>query len=841
MNDSIAEAYFEAARAGADMRQATTALEAIRDALNSKDEVVTISTVFDEQIGRGDRERFLPTLVKLRDQFETKATAEAVEKLNAAFQKNREEGWRLWLLTYSRTFDDRSWWSSFAAEIAANALPWSPLPEWPVERIRQSAQKAFRGRWSDTYDWFLLLADQDLPHQDRAMFLSIAAQIQLYHFLRPTKAKELLERADSMAASNTSVLRTWGDYWLQVENVDEARKCFDQLIRDRPDVAGGFIGLGDCYDKSNDPSTAEIYYEQAIANAPGMQDGYLRLLSWHGKTEWFKTRETLLDPIIKRILALADYKPSAWLDVAFIYKQNSRFDQAREVLMKSVDLDPGYTLGHTWLGYTWLDEAFVAKSDKENAEKSGDLSKTEELTIKTADLLNKAELSIKQTIALEPESLDGYWAMSAIAIERMDWEAGLNWCDRGLGCHPEWESFVRVRRADMLRQLGRLEEAEQDLIRSIDLEPVNPAAADGLSEVAFAFEARNDYDAAFKTLTRWREVKGESSEYLFRNRVGNLRYRAEDYAAAAESYRLALAAAPNDDVIHSNLALALENLHQAGRRMEELEEAVAALRQALELQSGNTEYEKRLENLEAERKFVEAYGEEALKLESNISAIRVEVLESLFPDLLNESWELLSKETLAKAEAMRTRIQEQYGLTIPAINFGVLTYYFGSPEYTIRIMERDEYRGSLKPGGKFAPFEDVLLDQPSAPNGTWLEDGAQPAGSKEIWMVNDYILHHVQNVAEHHLSEFVGHQETFSYLQNSGLNEAKAILEKPEELTRTVLVLRGLLGKRVSIGSAELIIKEFTRMRESGSDVNAIVESLIATLNDGAVPSEASA
>lgn len=821
VNESLAQAYFEAARAGADMRQATNALEAIRDALSARMDIFATSIVFDEQTGRGDIERLVPTLVKLRDQFETKATAEVVGNLNEAFSRSREEGWQAWLSTYSSSFDDRSWWTKFAAEITANALQWSPLPEWPIERIRESVQKAFRGRWADTYDWFLLLADQDLPAKPRAMFLNIAAQIQLYHFLQPTKAKGLLEKADRIAPGDIAVLRCWGDYWLQMENVDEARKCFEQLVSERPDLAAGFIGLGDCNDKSKDPNAAESYYRQAVANAPGMLDGHQRLLNWHGKNEWFENREILLEPILKRMLALADYKPAPWLDLACIYKQNGRFEKAREIFMKSINLDPAYALGYTWLGYTWLDEAVATESDTQKAE-----------------LFTKAQSSFEQAITLEPEAVDGYWAMSALAIERKEWEDALNWCDRALGCNPEWESFVRVRRAEMLRQLGRLEEAEQDLDRSISLEAYNPSATDALSQVALAFEDRGDYDSALSALTKWREIKGESFEYLFQNRIGNLKYRAEDYTAAAESYRLAVAAAPQDDVIQSNLALALENLHEPGKRLEELKEAVAALRRAVEINSGNTEYKKRLHDLEAESRFVEAYGEEALKFEPGITAIRVEVQESLFPDILNETWNALSDDTLAKAEAMRTRMQEQYGLTIPGVNFGVLSYYYGSPEYTIRIMDGVAFVGDVRPGGKFAPFEDVVLDQPSAPTGTWLEDGAKVADSREIWTVNEYILHHVQNIAEHHLAEFVGHQETFYYLQNSGLDEAKAILEKPEELTRAVQVLRGLLRRRNSIGSVELIIKEFWRMRESGADVNTIVDTLVVTLNDGAALSE---
>jgi flagellar biosynthesis component FlhA len=261
----------------------------------------------------------------------------------------------------------------------------------------------------------------------------------------------------------------------------------------------------------------------------------------------------------------------------------------------------------------------------------------------------------------------------------------------------------------------------------------------------------------------------------------------------------------------------------------------------LDIKSDEADYKERLQTLEAERKFVEAYGEEALKFESTINPIRVEVRESVFSDILDDNLELLSSDTLSKAEAMRARMHEKYGITLPGVNFGVHPFFPLGREYVIRIMDRDEYPGHLTPRGRFAPSENGLSDVPSAPAGTWLNDGVELPGSKQTWPVNDYILHHVQNVAEHHLAEFLGHQETFGYLQNSGLDAAKAILEKPKELTRSVKVLQGLLRRRISIAPVELIVNEFTRLRKSGSEVDAIIDSLTATLEPDAVHAEGQA
>jgi tetratricopeptide (TPR) repeat protein len=813
ITDRFAEAYAEIARSGANMRLATEALESIRDALNSTKDVFQVWEAANEQMGRADVDRVLPILTKISLRLREAAIARTVEDLNEEFRRDRERGWRSWLEIYARTLDVGVFWKALAGAIARDALLWSPSPRWPVERIQAAVRAHVGSRWPETYNWILFLGEQDMPPRNQANFLAIAAEIQIFHFLRQARAKELLIRADQLASGEPIVLAAWGEYWLLVDEPEKAHHCFDRLVKDRPDLALGFVGLGDTYEKTNESTTAESYYKQAIANAPGASDGFRRLMAWYGKKEWFEERHTLIPACFSRLEALVSYPPDAWVELGCIYKLNERYAEARDCFQRTIDEDPSYSLGHVWLGYTWLDQAMAVGVGSPEA----------------ARPLAEARSCFDRTTQVAPDSLDGYWALTRLAEELGDREAALSWCKRALACHPEWEPFVLTRRAALLSQSGKLEEAERDLARSIELEPVNPGAADGLADLAERLGENHNDAKALRVLERAREIKGKSWESQFQNRIGNLRYRSGDYEAAADSYRLAIASAPADDVLNSNLALALERMRRPGKRLEEIEEAVKALRRAIDLKPTIAEYTTRLTDLESERAYIRTYGEDALQFEPGVAAIRVDLREGYVNDILDANAESLSAEMLEKTEAMRTKLRERYGVTIPGVRYGMLEELWRPSDYRIRIMEQSEYRGNLRPGGWFIPAAVSASDAPTAPAGEWLT--APVEASSGLWNVPDYLLHHLESVLEHHLGEFIGHQEAANLLKKSGADTGAEIVRDPKMLACAVWVMRALLRRRLPIKAIGRIADEIVTGSKAGRQAHDIVERLAAVVS----------
>lgn len=822
LDAAFAQAYYDAARSGADMRAAAGALESVRDLLRSGPDTFAVWASFDEQIGRAD-DRLAPTLVRLRGEFELAALEAAVGRLEQAFARDPREGWRAWLGLYVGTFDERGFRRGFGAELARRALSWSPSEEWPVERIRRVVSYVLRSRWADACDWFLFLANrQELSGRQRATALCVVAEIELYHFVRLSRARELLRQAVELAPDQPGVLRCWGEYWLAREELEQARECFSRLVQMRSDLADGFVGLGDCADKTGDVTAAESYYNQAVVNAPGMRDGYRQLLNWHGKQQWFANREALVESFFARLLRLSDYQPYTWVELGCVYKQNRRYENARRCFSKALELDPDCSLARVWLGYTHFDDAVSAGLD----------------TPRGAELLETARTDFEQTVRFAAEALDGYWAMSGLEMARGDWQAALEWCGRGLRCHPGWEPSVRLRRAHILRQLGRTAEALDDASRSVALEPYSPSAPEILADLAGSFLDAGDQESFARVVEAGDRLEGNALKASFRNRIGNLYYKAADYSAAARCYRQAIEATPCDDVLHSNLALALERRREPGRRLEELTEAAAALSRALNLSPDNAAYRARLSDLEAEFRFVQTYGEDALKLEPFVTPIRVEVAEDVLPDLLNPALEALSEATLRRIGALRARLRERFGITIPGVRFGVLGEAGVSKgAYVIRILERHVYAGEVEPGGSFVPAP-VPGSEAEPPKGVWRKRGEAMEAAWEIWDVADYLLAHLGNVVQHHLAEFVGHQEASEMLKGCQSDGARWILNAPGELTRFVRTIRLLLERKIAVAAMERIAGEFFVTRQSGADPEAIAARIAAL--PGAPPAAAS-
>ena len=765
ITEAIAQAYFDAARAGANMRAAADSFETIRESVSRGDDVFASWAVIDEQIGLADLQVLAPLLVRVRQEFKRCVIAAAVERLDRAFEEDRSKGWRTWLESYLASFSEWGWYTSYGAAIAKQALRHSPVEAWPIERIRHSAALVENLRWPETYDWFLFLSGTEAPPDIRARMLVIAAEIQLYHFAQPGKARGLLEQARELAPDSPRVWAGWGEYLLDRGKAEEAKPYFERVILARPEDSDGFTGLGDYYDAAGDQFAAESQYQQAIQNAPGTSDGYRRLIKWHGRTNWFKDRENLLGPLFER-LKLVDSPAAACTELAVVYKQNLLPARAREYFQQAFRDDEQDFMARTWVGYTYIDEA-VADDVEEAA---------------AAELYKKAQVIFEILVELAPKALDGYWGMTSLLMQRKDWAAALEWCDRALGCHPEWESYIRARRGDVLRELGRLPEARSDVLRALELEPESATGLDALSNLAEAFENTTTADEALELLERLRQFKGPSFEDTYQNRVGNLKYGADDYAGAAEHYRLAVAAKETDAVLHSNLALALEHLRVPGARIAALDEAISALRRALELDPKNDGYRSRLSSDDLERAFVLAYGEDALDLDPMITPVRVEVNEDLLPDILDSRTQNLSDDVLSKIEAMRSGVAAAFGVKVPGVRFMTLGQAEASPgRYRILIMMREIESGQAQPGA-----------------------------------VSDSILQHLRRVLEQKLADFVGHQEVTAMLDTCPEESRSLILSEKGELTRLVRALKSMCRQHVPLLPFDRLVAEYLRLRHSG-------------------------
>lgn len=243
------------------------------------------------------------------------------------------------------------------------------------------------------------------------------------------------------------------------------------------------------------------------------------------------------------------------------------------------------------------------------------------------ECLIKARARFEKAVEVAPEALDGYWGMSWLCEEQDELSESLEWCTRSLEKRPQWETIIRARMGDLKRQLKLYEAAEQEFRRVLAVEPSHQQALSGLTNLSY------------------------------------------DY---------------------SNLALALEQLKKSGNRVAELQEAVVALRRAVELATDKSMYVTWLDRLERDLLFVLRYGESALNLTPIPKPIQAFLQDDWLPFILVEGKSELSEETIKKIDELRQRIHERYGIRVPGVKFTTIKEAGAPPgNYYFRLMERN--------------------------------------------------------------------------------------------------------------------------------------------------------
>jgi len=778
LSHQFATAYFDAAQVGADMRNVANVLETIRAQLAQATEPYGVWTALDDQLGIADLDRFVPALRKLAGAFQSAVISADVARLRKSFAEDRDQGWNDWLDAYARSFDPGGWRGAYGAAIAQQALSFSPYPDWTVERIQKAARAVYDERWPEAYDWFVFLAQGNLPAEFRARFFAMLAEIHIFYFLQLTKARAFLQKSTDLVPDLLLARNAWGEYWAAMGKWDDARKIFGEMTKSAPKRPEGYVGMGDCDEKTGQLSSAESWYYQAVLNAPGSAVGYRCLVSLWLRPDQPASKadpaklENQIQPLLLRWKALLERPATADLSVGISYKNAKQFAQAERYLRDAIESDPSAAISHAWLGYTEMDEAALAQQ--------GSPSAGDPLYASALDEFNTA-------VRLAPAAIDGYWGVSWLHMQRGNWTEAESWTRRCLELHPEWESFVRVRLAEVLRRQGRLAEAETELTRSLEIESVNQAALDVLSSLVDDYRGNNQPGEARQALEKWKDKSDPGQAYLYFNRLANWNYEAGDYGAAADLYREAIKVKETDSVLHSNLAGALERLKTAGKRCQELQDAIKEYERSNELLPQEDLSEK-ISALRAERTFMGLCGEAAASFDPVVDPVSIYIDWDVMPEILTGS--NLTTEATDAVSAVRGRLKQQFGFVLPGVNFRDLQPS-GSGEYRIIFNESTTYLGLVRAG-----------------------------------TVLNVVLARLEEVVQDHMAEFVGHDAVADMLKAVKSPPATAILKDVARLTPLVGLLRGRLAQHQSIEPLAGIVEEFDRTSVSGN-------SRVAPIADG--------
>jgi tetratricopeptide (TPR) repeat protein len=819
----LAETYHQAALSNVDMRTVTDTLENLREALSGKRDIFEAWSLLDALVGNSKTASFEQALIKLREHYCQAIIAGEIEQLSADFQRDSAAGWAAWLKSYVAALI--KFRISFCLALSSAPFTFPPDTEY-AEETQRLTQLMLHARWAEVYDWVIFLINQNVPQEHKANLHVIAGEIQLYYLLERGRDKEQFEQAGKLAPKEMRVLCGLSEYWLKQNKINEARDLARRAIDVAPEEADGYLQLGDCYKQAGDLDAAEEQYQKAILANAGESQCYRRMMELYGSPEWFDARKDRIPELIKRIVTVEpDEAYSTLLTEGSIYEQNKMYQDAYRCYSQAQEMDSARVDAYSYYGHACLNES----------------SRPERDTSRDEERLRDAQANFEKAIDVAPEALDGYWGMAVLCHQQERWEEALSWYSQSLEHRPQWEGIIRTRMGNIYRRLSKLPEAEKELTRALELEPDNQQVVDALTSLGdYYYKTDNDDEAALRVYEKIRHLPEMSDDY--ENLVGNMRYYQQEYQAAADAYRRAIKIDNSEAVYYSNLALALERQHVPGTRFEELNEAVDALRQAMKISPDDEEYGTRLKELERQLRFLERYGESALKLVPSVTPIRVEICSGLFQYILNPSMDNLSEDMFQRIDNMRQRVHSRFGLTIPGLRFITLEDTTADPGlYQFSLMERDVCSGIIPLGKQFSPAEPGDLAElgiegtkpipETAMEGRWVsEPNWQKAqeGGLELWPVGEYLLQHLQAVLELNLASFINHQEAINLLTTSDSKACQEIRDSHEKLTAFTSVLRKMLTKGAYIAAIDVISKEFIRLYSTGTSITEIMEYLVS-------------
>jgi type III secretory pathway component EscV/tetratricopeptide (TPR) repeat protein len=736
------------------------ALQAIRGEFESTSNPFDRCCAICAQIGATDNTKWRRLLMQLRDQFITETLADKISEIEQIFAGSHDDGWAAWVTALVEAVSFSHF--RFATGLWRDRFPFDPSREELVNEFRRAVECMCQGRWEETYEEIVLLSEQAfLPARLRARMITLRAQLELWRFENPSRARALLEEAEAIAPGDGWIAASLGDYWLGQKDTEKAAACYQRAIELAPTDADGYVGMGDRFLKDGRLDDAEAWYRKAIASAGGDAFGYERLLSVMGRPENLSTRDADFRALLQTSIDVdPEGEYGACISAGGTYLAANRVSEAKRWFEKAIALENNWPRAYTELA--------------ELCRTQGDLA--------------AAEAYCRKSIEVAPDCPSAYIVLGEICEQQSRWADALE----VYGAFPQrplqWVSFARASVGTMHAKLGNYEEAERLLFEGLRAEldsdrmqrrgqrALEDLAADHFRErldeasarriynkllvllgkeytdeyhnllgtmhyklgeyesavaayrdaisaepenavyhrsLSRAYQSLGAYDDAQRELERAFRIDKDSERFQnskasLENAQGHRDYERAAYGEAAQHYTNAIELNPAEPVYHANLAGALVRVKKPGERMDYLNRAIQCFERAQQL-SRKKDYEDNVDRLRRRQAVLRAYGEKALDYLHVVTPIAVEVASNLIRLVEGTEPGTLSDELASSVTDMRTRIKKELGVSVPGIRVRGNESDLPNGTYIVMINEISLVSGNLPLDRRFCTGSDQVL------------------------------------------------------------------------------------------------------------------------------------
>ncbi|MFI8993255.1 tetratricopeptide repeat protein [Streptomyces sp. NPDC053542] len=702
-----ADAFRDAALRDADMHQAARALEPLRGTPGDRAEMYHVLEQLDACAAESVGQPLLPVLDAVRQRVVAVLRETVTACVRAALEQGPEAGRQEWLHCYAETL------TNFREPVSRHLLD-AGLPA----AVRQGIRLPELMRWTDdvyAQRWVRvrpllehLLDTAQYPTRVQVELLTMAGELALYLHGDRERAARCFETAVRVGPEEPRAWEGLGERLQAEGDVKGAKKAFQRAIEVCPERNNGHYRLGQLAEERDDFEAAEEHYLRAVEKMPYDSENYRSLITLYGQPALYERRKGRIESLAAQAdTAEPAFRYDTLVALGRVYAGNGEFDRARRQLRAAVMHRP---------------ERYNAREELADVYRmEGDL--------------DRAERECRWVLRQEP----GYWPvvyqLGRIAEDRRDWKHALEFYEQALTYHPpRLEPYLYGGIAMAHCGAGRHEQAGTLALAGLRLFPESDYLVQVVEDIAAEAVETAGEAAAERLLHGIREIRGKDYEAQYQhsrvrlywdgpswdlaraaleqahaldkddalyreqlgsllNRKANRAFETDRFAEAIEGYRAALEQLPDDDVIHSNLALALERGMQPGGRAAALREAVAAITRAGEL-SDDPEYKVRRSKLEWLEDLVRRYGE-LVATPATGAPVRIAVADDLVP-LVNPAEGEPGRRFISEdVPAARERIREATGFAVPGFRFRD-DASLAPGGFTVSIQEGEVARGTAE-------------------------------------------------------------------------------------------------------------------------------------------------
>jgi tetratricopeptide (TPR) repeat protein len=882
VTEALADTYRQIALAESDMVAAATLLERLRRSLLTEPDGFEIWRAIDREVATADARTVRPALISLRDWYAHQLFSRVEDKLRESFHVGSAQAWREWLTYYAEAV--ARWRPLLCQRLVEMPLSFPEQFSQPFD-FRKYTRLLIQQRWTELHHFLRYLGEQEfLNPVTRGQMLVMVGLIYLYQFAFADRAMSNFKQAEKLAPDGGFVLAAMGSYYDEAKDSVAATSYFEKSVQAAPDEANGYLGFGDMADKSGQVEDARKWYQEALNKAADDGSACARLIAIYGRPDQIERYESYIGPLAERAMAVDETgKYSLLVALGNAYASGKRFEDAHRWFSEAIALDPAQLAAYTAEGSTYLDgenneDAAIAsfRQAVEVAPEAYDgywlLGTVYEKQEKWADAA--------QQYALAGERMPEFRAISLSKLGEMQWKlkqydnaertlfeslrldstrypsALISIADEyyKTGGKPEqalkiygdirdikgesFEATYHNQIGNLHFSKGRYDLAAQCYQRAIQ---ADPATATYYSNFLQAAQELKDWDGARAWLKGVPEQIQKDSAVraqlaLIRNAEANAVYDQSEYAQAIELYRQAIEFSPEDAVLHSNLAGALEQHKALGP--ERYAQALEEVRKASQLDPARADFKRRIKRLEEYVRWAPIVGENVLGRTPQVTPIVLEVGSGLVPFFEGHGASSLSEGATKAIDKLRERTLSGFGLRIPGIR---VRGNDGLPPgmYVISLSEIALVSGNAPLDKRLSPASMPQLEAIGvhAESTTNPETGFEAAWVSEadwekvqsarltLWEGAEYPIRHLGAVVERNLTDFIGVQEVSELVQQHCADRKDEIAKAEGGLPAFTRVVRALIAENVPIVAFKAIC-EFYLKNCDGTSVVQIVEGL---------------